>query len=132
MESLKSALVGVAAGDLECLAPVLAASHCELSDAAAILPRSLVVARSSLTKVLEDWDSGSFSAHDVQRWASFVRRGYVTGAAHGPTVPIRIEYAGEDEDQIADIISRLDEIGDQIDGNIDAHELDEILLALRK
>ena len=51
----------------------------------------------------------------VQGWASFVRRGHLPGVA-GPIKPIEIDYDLCAEDQIAEIISRLDEIGDVIDG----------------
>jgi hypothetical protein len=129
MKPLTAAIAGIVAGDLNCLAVVLSASHRALSDAAAKLP-PLLVSRSTLTKVLEDWHRGLFSAQDIQKWASFVRRGYVSGGAFGATRPIPIEYDAEDEALIVDIISRLDEIGDQIDGHIDAREVEEMLRAL--
>jgi hypothetical protein len=131
MESLAAAIAGVVAGDLECLAAVLATSHRALQDAAANLPR-LVVSRSSLTKVLEDRRSGFFSDEDIQRWASFVRRGYVSEGAFDARRPIPIEYDAEDEALIVDIIGRLDEIGEQVDGHIDARELEEMLRVLRQ
>jgi hypothetical protein len=131
METLAAAIAGVVAGNVNCMAAVLAASHRALSDAAAMLPR-LIVSRFSLTKALEDWRSGLFSAQDIQRWASFVRRGYVSGGASGATLPIRIEYDAHDEVLIADTIGRLDEIGDEIDGHVNASELDEMLRILRQ
>jgi hypothetical protein len=130
MDRLAAEIAGVVAGDLNCLPAVLAAPNHALSDAAADLPQ-LLVSRSTLTRVLEDWRRGSFSAQDIQRWASFVRRGYVAGSASGAIRPIPIEYDSGDETVIADVIGRLEEIGDQIDGHIDARELEEMLRVLR-
>ncbi len=131
MKTLTAAIAGIMAGDLDCLTDVLTASDRARSEAAAKLPRP-VVSRSSLTKVLEDWRKGLISAQDVQGWASFVRRGYVSGGASGAKRPISIEYDDQDETLIADTIGRLDEIGDQIDGQIGARELEEMLERLRQ
>lgn len=131
MKTLTAAIAGILAGDLDCLTAVLTASDRARSEAAAKLPR-LLVSRSSLTKVLESWRSGRFSAQDVQGWASFVRRGYVSGGASGAKRPILIDYDSQDEALIAETISRLDEIGDKIDGHVDARELERMLWVLRQ
>jgi hypothetical protein len=131
METLVAAIAAVVEGDLNSLATVRAASHRELWDAAAKLPQ-LFVSGSALAKVLENWRRGLFAAEDVQRWASFIRRGYVSGRASGEIRPIGIEYDANDEALIVEIIGRLDEIGDQVDGRIDAREQEEMLRALRE
>jgi hypothetical protein len=131
METLTVAIAGIVEGDLSFLGMVLTAGHRALLEAAANLPQ-LVVSRSGLARVLENLRNGFFSPEDIQRWASFVRRGYVTGGVSGELRPIGIEYDAKDEALIAEIIGRLDEIGDQVDGRIDASEVEEMLRAVRQ
>lgn len=63
----------------------------------------------------------------VQEWASFIKRGYFPNANTSPIRAIDIEYDPVCEDKIAEVIARLDEIGDLIDGTI---AKDEIALML--
>lgn len=130
MRTLAASIAAVVAGDLNSLSTVRVASHRDLQDAAAMLP-PIFVSRIALAKVLAQWRGGLSSAEDVQAWASFIRRGHVSGTACGAIKPIDIEYDAGDEELIVEIIGRLDEIGDQIDGHIDACEQDGMLRALR-
>ena len=109
METLTGAIAGVVEGDLSFLGVVLAGGHRALLEAAANLPQ-LVVSRSGLVKLLENLRNGVSSPEDIQRWATFVRRGYVAGGASGELRPVRIEYDAKDEALIAEIIGRLDEM----------------------
>ena len=130
MKTLSAAIAAIVEGDLNSLPSVRIASHRKLWDAAVKLPR-LVVSRSALARVVEEWHHGLFTAGDIQQWASFIRRGYISGIASDEIHPIEIEYDVNDEALIVEIIGRLDEIGDQIDGHIDAREREEMLRALR-
>ncbi|WP_439628537.1 hypothetical protein [Shinella sp.] len=130
MESLEAAITEVVEGNINCLAVVLAASHPELQDAAAKIPR-LKVSRFALIRVLEEWRSGRCSADAVHQWASFVRRGYISGNTSGALHPIDIAYDAGDEEMIVEIIGRFDEIGDLIDGDIDDGEQEEMLRILK-
>jgi hypothetical protein len=97
--------------------------------AAATLP-PLIISRSALIRVLKNWRSGRFGADDVQRWASFVRRGYVSGNTSGAAYPIDIDYDAVDEELIVQIIGRFDQIGDIIDGTVDGDEQEAMLAIL--
>jgi len=129
MGNLQLAVTAVVDGDVTHLATVLAANHFELRAAASNLPR-LSVSRSALIKVLKEWRNGRCAADDVQQWASFVRRGYGPRKANGPLHPIDVEYDARDEDLISEIIGRLDEIGDMIDGCVSDEEQVEMLRIL--
>jgi hypothetical protein len=129
MEVLETAIAAVVAGDMSGLSTVLGASHPELQNAASNLPQ-LSISRSALTRVLNDWGSGTYDADNVQQWASFVRRGYVAGRGNGAIHPIDIEYDASDEELIVEIIGRFDEIGDLVDGRIDENEQVEMPRAL--
>jgi hypothetical protein len=130
MEPLEAAILGVVAGDIGCLHSVLTEDHSKLQVAAAKLGQ-LCVSRSAVANVVRAWHSGGSSAKDVQRWASFVRRGYVEGATVFPVRPLDIDYDPRDEDLIAEFIARLDEIGDLIDGHVDDDERKKMLQALQ-
>lgn len=60
----------------------------------------------------------AFSPELTQAWASFIRRGYVAEPGGGPIRPIDIDYEQAYEDDIAETVSRLDEIGDLVDGEV--------------
>jgi hypothetical protein len=88
-----------------------------------------LLTRSALSRVLRDLRDGHISADQAQRWASFMRRGYVsTGSGTGPIHPIDIEY--EDEDAIVEPLARLDELGDLIDGTMSDDELNDWIVKL--
>jgi hypothetical protein len=129
MNTLEAAIAAVVEGDLNELPTILAASHSDLLDAAAKLPQ-LTISRMALIRVLSAWRSGRYAADDVGQWASFVRSGFVPGKTSGAVRPIDIEYDVSDEELIVEIIGRLDEIGDKIDGEIDENEQKEMLRLL--
>lgn len=76
---------------------------------------SMQVTAVAVRRVLLAYVDGRASATAVQKWASFVRRGYVAETGD-PVRPLNIEYSSDSESKIADAVSCLDEIGDLIDG----------------
>jgi len=131
METLETAVAAAIEGDLSGFAIIVAANHSDLLKAATNLPQ-LLVSRSSLASVLQEWQGGFQTADNIQQWASFVRRGYVSGKGPEPTLPLDIKYDPIDEELIVEIIGRLDEIGDLVDGDISDSEREEMLCALQK
>jgi hypothetical protein len=55
--------------------------------------------------------------------ASFVRAGCVANDSRGPIRPIEIDFEDAWEDAIAETVSRLDEIGDVVDGEVTSSEI---------
>lgn len=129
MKTLEMTIAAIVAGDPGGLSMAKAANHPGLLNAAVRLP-PLTIARSALVRVLKSWRSGHCTADEVQQWASFVRRGFIAGAARSAVRPIDIEYDTCDEDLIVEIIGRLDEIGDMVDGEVDDNEREEMLRIL--
>lgn len=129
MITLEAVLSAVAAGEMDAFSILKAADSTKLQAAARNL-NSLTISRAALMRVILDWRSGSHSAAEVQQWASFVRRGYITGNPLFGGHPIDITYDTDDEDLIVEIIGRFDEIGDLIDGYIDESEQVEMLRVL--
>lgn len=120
-------------GDLEAFVHVSEQPHSIIRECSLALSE-LVLTPQSICNVLVALKRNEVSPELVQQWASFVRRGYVT---HWPTVeisiqenarsvaPIEIDYDLAFEEEIVEVISRLDEIGDIVDGDITKDELDK-------
>jgi Trp operon repressor len=88
-------------------------------------PKSLklVVTLDTVKHVLQALQDGRISPQQAQQWASFIRRGYVAGTTRGPVRPLNIEYDAANANEVTDLISRLDELGDLIDGELSAAEI---------
>ena len=102
-------------GDLDAFALLSQQPHAAIQECRTALA-DLVVTAEAVRKVLDAFQRGAAPPEFVQQWASFVRRGYVAGAGRGPIKPIEIDYQRSCEDEIAEVIARLDEIGALIDG----------------
>jgi hypothetical protein len=123
----RSIIERVVAGDIKAFAILAAQSETSLRKHADQLP-DLILSVPAVLAVLDAWERGDVSPQQVQAWASFVRRGYISGSGPGPVTPIPIDYDVHDEDRIAEAIARLDEIGDLIDGNPSPGEVRSLLL----
>ena len=127
---LSRSLAGLVAGDAAEIAPVLRAPHHMVEEAARDLPPLLVTAAAA-ARVVEAVLCGEISPEQAQGWASFVRRGYTPDpTSSAPIRPIDITYEPDDEDAIVEVVSRLDEIGDVIDGTIGREELQSLRASL--
>lgn len=130
MSDLQDALVRTVRGDASALGSMATVDHDALVQAAvAVAP--LVVTREATIRVLEDLRNGRLRPEVAQCWASFMRRGYIEAVRRTRVIrPIHIEYQRDVEDVIADAVSRLDEIGDLVDGVLTRDEIDVLLARL--
>jgi hypothetical protein len=124
LETLQAAVEG----DFQAFESLQRRSHVELRNHSESQEFTLtsVALRQVLQKLLEE----QITPDDVQKWASFVRRGYIAGRTESPVIPIDIAYDPRAEEEVADVISRLDEIGDSVDGEIDDDELRRMIAGL--
>ena len=106
------------------------ADHLWLREAEGSIGAPLVVRRAAVVSILRSLIDGRFSPAAAQAWASFMRRGLLEGAAGGPVQPIEIEFEDAWEDAISVALSRLDEIGDVIDGGVTIGEALDLLQLL--
>jgi len=120
-----SDLVTTIEGDMTHLDTVLTTPHHLLEETAGQLP-PLVVTRRALVRVIESLMRGETPPDRAQRWASFVRRGYAPQSRGTPIKPLEIVYDPHDEDCIVQVVSRLDEIGDTVNGVVTRAELEEL------
>lgn len=124
-------LVNTIRGDLSAFKVVSSQPQVVLQKCRAALPE-LTLTREGLHTVLTSLQRRDVTPQVVQQWASFVRRGYVSGLGDTPITPIQIDYAAADEEHIAEVVSRLDELGDVVDGEITADELKLLIDATSK
>jgi hypothetical protein len=125
---LPAALERLVSGDLGARSEVLSVDHTAILEAAGALGEPLIVTRRAAVLVLRGLLYGASSPELTQEWASFVRRGCVAGSSVGPIRTIDVDYEDAYEDAISETVSRLDEIGDVIDGEVSS---DEILALLQ-
>jgi hypothetical protein len=90
----------------------------------------LTIKASAVTRVLTDLGHMKIAAEQAQAWASFVRRGYIS-TDNEPVQPIDVPYQADREEAIGEAISRLDELGDLIDGTISDDELQHLIETLK-
>lgn len=127
-------LINAVQGDFDALSLLLCQRQDTLIKCRSSLD-TLIVTPAAVKRVLLALMSGRVPPALVQQWASFVRRGYIGSypgkpvIERGPIQTIDIDYDPNFEGAIAEIISRLDEIGDLIDGVATDNE---ILLMLKE
>ena len=109
---------------------LIALEHAELREAVVAIPTPLVISREAAVAVLTGLHERVISCEQAQGWASFVRRGYIANRADGPIQPLDIAYEEEWEEGIAATVSRLDELGAAIDGDISMGEMLHLLQLL--
>lgn len=127
---IRSLIADVLAGDAASVLDVATIDHEDLLKALEGTPSPLVLTRAGAVRLLRIFLENSCTPAQAQMWASFVRRGYVSGRSCGPIRPLKFEYDKSCEDDIAAAVSRLDEIGDAIDGDVSYGELLDLLQLL--
>ena len=124
-------LVQVVEGDLSCLDQLIGYSQAAIERAYRQVER-LLLTKAAVLRVLASLKVENFDPNTAQQWASLMRRGYIGGNVDDPPVtPIKIEYEPEFEEPISEVLSRLDELGDIVDGEIDQFELTELAMLLK-
>jgi hypothetical protein len=119
----------VLSGDTEPLNRLIAVGQRDLLRLTGDAP--LVLGVDAVAEVLRGIAQRVIDGSTAQRWASFVRRGYFEGQRQsGPIQPLMIEYEPMHEEAIAEIISRLDQIGDRVEGNLPGDVEIDLLLQL--
>lgn len=128
--AVQAMLALLVAGDTDALKSLEPVSQEEIATSANGI--ELVVDARAVADVLRKLSARSIDARTAQRWASFVRRGFFEGRNAGKGMKsVRIEYDEAYENAIAEAISRMDEIGDSIDGTVpDETETELILYSL--
>jgi hypothetical protein len=126
--SARQTLVAAVAGDLQAFTRLLAQPPASIDAQTDSLPE-LTVTREGIIRVLVALQQKDASPELVQQWASFVRWGYF-GSVEGHRRPLDIQYDHSVEDQIVEVLARLDELGDVIDGDISDAEIQELIKSL--
>jgi hypothetical protein len=117
----------VVAGDLGAVDQLQTAPQPQI--VAAARSASVPVTRAAVVRVLRAMRGRQDLDGAAQRWASFVLRGYVAGGS-GPIEAADIAIEPDHEQAIVDVLVRLDELGDRIDGRICTAENDDLIASL--
>jgi hypothetical protein len=120
-------------GDLVAFARLEQQPHALLVQLATQLT-NLTLGPDALLAVLESLEQQTVATPLIQRWASFVRRGYLADSSarrRQPIKPLDIPYAAEAEAQIVAVLTCLDELGDVVDGTIEPKQLHELVASLQ-
>lgn len=125
----RALLSDLLAGRLDALPEVESWSHDRLVQVAADL--ELKLGPTAVADVIAGYEQGRFPMTSVQTWASLMLRGFIPGRSGGPIEPIHIEYDESHEAAIVEVLSRLTELGDVIDGELRPGESGELVSALR-
>ncbi len=88
----------------------------------------LVLTRAAVRAVLEALQEGRVDPGLVERWAWFVLDGAVPYTTGPPAFGIDIEFEAEDE--MVEVLARLRELGDEIDGEIGEQELADMIASM--
>ncbi|MGO4860231.1 hypothetical protein [Arthrobacter sp. 2MCAF14] len=128
--AVQRALAQVLKGEVLSLPVLMSIDHVALREAAASFGGALVISPGAVVSVLRGLDQGVYPNDLVQSWASFVRRGYIANQKGGPIQPLNIDYEEVWENPIVEAVSRLDEIGDIIDGEISSDEVRDLIQLL--
>jgi len=117
-------------GDAHAATTLRGVEHDALRRVAAALGEPLTVTKQAATRVVQSLIDGTASPTEVQTWASLMRRGYAAESTPGPIRPIDVEFEEPWEDEISTVISRLDELGDLVDGSLTSTESRRLLALL--
>jgi hypothetical protein len=128
--AVRALLIRLISGDTDTLSSLTRVSQEDLTKSAS--GTELIVHAEAVAKILRKLSAHSIDAPTAQRWASFVRRGFFEGRRSDKGIePISISYEDAYEDAIAEAVSRIDQIGDVIDGDVpDGTETELILYSL--
>jgi hypothetical protein len=118
-------------GDPEAVADLASFEHATLLQAQKSVGPPLILGRDATVAVLRGLLDQRFTPADVHSWASLMRRGYIAGRnENGPIEPLDIDFDAQWEDGISAAVSRLDEIGDIVDGEVADGEILDLLQLL--
>lgn len=126
------ALEAVLRGEPAAMETIVRTDHQAIRAAGATIAAPLTLTRGATSNVLNEMAAGGVSPELAQAWASFVRRGYVErSGVDQPISPLAIEFETAREEAISQAVSRLDEIGDVIDGQVDKDQVLDLLRNLQ-
>lgn len=131
MSHVETDLARVVAGDVERLQALKRYSLRDLSLVARSGGDALTLTSATLADVVEGLRARRLEGSAVQLWAAFLRWGLLPDDDRGAAEVIDIAFEAERQDQIVEVLARLDEMGDVVDGVLSDSALEEMLAVLR-
>ena len=138
MTELSALLASVIGGDATGIGALRRVPQSDIRAAARQVDQ-LHVSRAALLRLLQAWNSGTVTTEQVRWWAIFVflggfpqdwsPSGWVASYT-AQTQPLEIDYA--DDDLVNEIVFRLKDLGDAVDGTISDKEREAMISDLAK
>ena len=116
-------------GDLAAFAVLLTEPQHAIQKASSKLP-PLVLTPEAVRTVLVALQRHDVSPELVQRWASLMRWGLIPHTSNELANPIDIRFDPSREDELVEIVARLDELGALVDGDLSTDEISALLRTL--
>jgi hypothetical protein len=124
-------------GDASVIEELRATSQSELRDAGIALGGTLTFGRAAVLRVLKDWRTGHVTNEQARWWAllmfigSFPEQWTPTNwSVHNSSQPLDVDYS--DDEVVNEIVFRLKDIGDVVDGVITDPERDAMIGRLQQ
>lgn len=124
-KALSKILQDLIEGNLEKISTVFNSTQQELQNARESL-NTYSLSKEALLKVLYDFQISRVSSNQVQKWASFMRWGIIPSSSTEPVKPLEIGYSSNYEDEIIEVLAKLDELGDIVDGEINLLDIKDL------
>lgn len=131
MSHVEADLARVVAGDVERLQALKCYPLRDLSLAARSVGDALILTSATLAGVVDGLRARRLEGRAAQLWAAFLRWGLLPDDDRGAAEVIDIAFEAEREDQIVEVLARLDEMGDVVDGVLSDLDLEEMVAVLR-
>ena len=131
-DSTEDLLVSFLSGDARVMERLSAVGDEQLLSAAAAM-QPLVLRRAAALRVLLDLRSGVISDRQARAWGSAHPVGHLP-TYDSPTYlegqgvrPLEIDYDPPDHEAIAEVVHRIEKLGDLIDGTIEPHVMSRLM-----
>lgn len=122
----KNDLLQALQGDIKLFKKIFSKPHESIYYLAKDLP-TIIVTGSAVKNVLEKLRDREFSPEIINLWASFLFHGVCGKIGSEFMEEIDVEYECKYADEISEAISRLEDLGDLIDGTISNQEVTSLI-----
>jgi hypothetical protein len=136
LEELPTILAELANGEIGRVR-AFSAKYAEARRAGITFPPVTIVP-GAVIAVLAAWQRGAVTPTEVQLWGSCVRWQRPSAWNKAPSEAdlvdvLDLRYRSEDEEEaINEVVARLDELGDAVDGEISSDEVKRMIVSLRE
>ncbi len=93
--------------------------------------QEIILRANELAAVLQRYAAGAVRIDQLARWGAFVYHGYPPWRRSARKYPLPIRYEPRRDDVISEVLSQLEQIGDEVDGDFDVERANLLLERLK-